>query len=94
MSKKCPRCGSLKLHQSSYQGFEEGKFHVLQTPVRCEECDERFWILSRQAWALIFWIFVFIIVAATIALLIPAQAPEVRKPLPAAGAIALPDVRG
>ena len=94
MSKKCPRCGSLKLHRSAYQGFQEGAFHVLQSPVRCEECDHRFWILSRQALALIFWIFVILISVATIALLIPAQAPEVptqrTSALPSGGA----DARG
>lgn len=97
MSKKCPRCGSLKLRRSAYQGFQEGVFHVLQSPVRCEECDERFWILSRLARTLIFWIFVLMIAAATIALLIPARAPEVptqrTSALPSGGAIA-PDVRG
>jgi len=70
MSKKCPRCGSSKLHRSSSQPHE-GEFHLLQVPFRCEECGERFWILSGQAWALIFWIFVIMIAAATTALLIP-----------------------
>ena len=76
MSRKCPRCGSLKLHHSAYRGSQEGTFHVLQSPVRCEECGERFWILNRRARSLIFWVVVLIIAVATIALLMPAQAPR------------------
>jgi uncharacterized protein (DUF983 family) len=75
MSKKCPRCGGSKLHRSSSEP-QEGEFHILQLPVRCEECGERFWILSRRAWALILWIIVIMIAAVTIALLIPTKAPE------------------
>jgi uncharacterized protein (DUF983 family) len=70
MSRKCPHCGSLKLHPSSLHPHE-GEFHLLQVPVRCEECGERFWILSHQAWAVIFWIFAIMIAAATTALWIP-----------------------
>ena len=44
---------------------------------------------------MMFWILVFMIAVATIALLIPAEAPQPRRSAPpSGGAIVLPDVRG
>src|ERR1700720_4630037 len=98
MSRKCPRCGSSGVHRSSFRGPDEREFYVLRSPYRCEQCGERFWVVSRKAQRAMIWILVLLvlmIVSTTIALLMPAEIPPLPPSVPPArGAIELPDVRG
>ena len=97
MTRKCPRCGSSGVHRSSFRGPDEREFYILRSPYRCEQCGERFWVISRKAQRAMIWILVLLvlmIVSVTLALLIPAEIPQ-PPPLapPSRGAIELLDVR-
>ena len=95
-SKRCPRCGSSDVRRSSFQGTDERKPYALRSPYRCEECGERFWVISRKARHAMIWILVLVVlmIASSIALLILAEIPQQGPSAPPSdGAIVLPDVR-
>ena len=92
-SKKCPSCGSANVQRSSFRSPEEAELHVFTSPYRCEDCSQRFWVLSRKARHAMIWIAVLVITTVTISSLIPMPAPRVPE-APSRGAIVFPDVSG
>ena len=95
ITRTCPRCGSLEVRRASFRTREEKRLHVLRSPYRCKECGLRFWVISRKVRHLMIWAPVLlapIIVAATIAFLMPARLPEPQpSAAPSSGASLLPD---
>ena len=94
MSKRCPSCDSSHVLRTSFRGPAERRFRLLQSPHRCEECSERFFVISRNGWHVIFGPLVLVITLAIITLLIPMKASQVEPSArPSRGAIVLPNVR-
>lgn len=100
MSRRCPRCGSLDLRRSSFRSREERQDHILRSPYRCEECGERFWVISRKARNATMWMLALVIASGTIALvmapLIPVRVPPQQAPSApsSVGAGAVPSGQG
>ena len=46
--KHCPACGSINVRRSSVHSSET-RSHGFRSPYRCQECDTRFWVVSRRA---------------------------------------------
>jgi len=70
-SKQCPRCGSSHVRRSAFQSEDEAQLHHFTSPYRCEACGQRFLVLSRKTRRAMIWIIVLVIMAVTIAWLIP-----------------------
>jgi hypothetical protein len=45
--KQCPVCRSTNVRRSGCS-HEETSTHAFQSPYRCQECNTRFWVLSRK----------------------------------------------
>jgi hypothetical protein len=45
--KRCPACQSTNVRRSGCCS-EERFAHALHSPYRCNDCNERFWLLSRS----------------------------------------------
>lgn len=45
--KHCPACRSTNVRRSGCS-HEETLTHAFQSPYRCQECNTRFWVLSRK----------------------------------------------
>jgi hypothetical protein len=88
---KCPRCGSLDIRRSSFRSSEERESHFLRSPYRCENCDERFWVLSRKAKYLV-GMLVALIALAVIAILIPAETSQPQPRPKARAALGRPPI--
>ena len=52
MLTRCPNCKSFDVRRSSVRGMEPSTRPRLQSPYRCRECGERFWVVSRRAYYL------------------------------------------
>jgi hypothetical protein len=46
--KHCPACGSVNVRRSGVHS-SEARSHGFRSPYRCQECDTRFWVVSRRA---------------------------------------------
>ena len=46
--KRCPACRSTDVRRSHVLWSEAGA-HALRSPYRCNNCDARFWVVSRKA---------------------------------------------
>ena len=93
--KKCPRCGSPNVRRAHFQSRDEAQRHVLTSPYRCEECNERFWLLSRKTRHTTIAILALVVASVIIASVMPMKPPPlVPPPAPASVELALPDVSG
>lgn len=45
--KRCTECNSANVRRSGAHATE-GHQHPFQSPYRCEDCDARFWVISRR----------------------------------------------
>ena len=89
---KCPRCGSSNVRRAHFQSRDEAQRHVLTSPYRCEECNERFWLLSRKTRQTTIAILALVIASV---IMMPMKPPPLVPPAaPASGEIALPDASG
>jgi len=52
MKRKCPQCGGLNVRRSSIRAPEVTAQHTFHSPYRCRDCNERFWVVSRNAYYL------------------------------------------
>src|SRR6185312_8997472 len=69
MARKCPRCGCSDVRRSTIHSVDEEQLHVFLSPYRCNECDERFWVISRRARQMAIGLLVLAVTGVTIALL-------------------------
>lgn len=46
MSRTCPRCGSDKIRRGTLHAHDGIRKLLLQTPLRCRACHERFWVFN------------------------------------------------
>ena len=45
--KRCTECHSVNIRRSGVHAAE-GHMHPFHSPYRCEDCNARFWVLSRK----------------------------------------------
>lgn len=48
MRRRCSHCGSTNVRRSGR--LESESHHPFQSPYRCRDCDQRFWVISRKAY--------------------------------------------
>jgi hypothetical protein len=86
------------VRRSSFHGPEEQAEFFLQSPYRCEECGERFFVISRKARRAMLWMLIvlaLLIAYAVITFMIPAEIPQEQPSKKMArDAIVLPSVSG
>lgn len=50
MFRKCPVCKSRSVRRSAIHKSDAPAQHRFHSPYRCNDCDERFWVLSKTAY--------------------------------------------
>jgi len=80
MSKTCPRCGSYNVRRSSYPSAGEAGLHAFESPYRCRNCRDVFWVMSRHARHMMIGALVILIASPTLVFLIVTQTPHVSPP--------------
>ena len=86
MARKCPRCGCSDVRRSTIHSVDEEQLHVFLSPYRCNECDERFWVISRRARQMAIGLLVLAVTGVTVALLMGGLAtPQLRAPTQSSG---------
>lgn len=50
MSARCPRCGSENTHRSRVRSGERTAGMLFHKPIRCRDCNERFWVTNPGAY--------------------------------------------
>jgi hypothetical protein len=52
MQRKCPYCRKSNVRRSSIRTAELTARHIFLSPYRCRDCQERFWVISRNVYFL------------------------------------------
>ncbi len=50
MFRKCPACNSRSVRRSAIHKSDAAAQRQFHSPYRCNDCDERFWVLSKSAY--------------------------------------------